>query len=121
MKRSPVVILVGGPNTYKTSFFNQFTSSKYNGPTMQMNVNSAITLNSSFVIVDTPGVRNFRDPLAYSWDGVFSLVDVIIMFENWHEDEIGGNKPSKLPKIMTWSGDNFETLKRIEDYLQGIK
>ena len=121
MNRSPVVILVGGPRTGKTSFFNQYTSSKYSGPTLQVNVNSMISSSANFVIVDTPGVKSNRDPLTYSWTGIFGLADVVLVFENWIEDEINGEPPIKLPKFMTWSGDNFETVKRIEEYLQGIK
>lgn len=115
----PVVILVGGPNTGKSRFYTQFTSSVYSPSTSKSTPNVATQTNPAFVIVDTPGSVDKRNKQEYSWQGIFKLADVILTFGNWSESEIGGKKMGYNPKIIEWSGDNTETVKRIEEYLQG--
>lgn len=117
MLLSPVVILVGGPNTGKTKFYTEFTTSAYNHPTTQ-SIPSMMTITPPVILIDTPGNPNLRTPQEYSWQGIFQYADVILDFGNWSEDEILGTKQAS-PKYMTWSGDNQETLKRVQDYLQG--
>lgn len=119
MLESTVIILVGGPSTGKTRFYTQFTTAAYHHPTTKSTPNVALWSTPSFVIVDTPGVQNIRNQYEYSWQGIFRLADVILDFGNWSEDEIFGDKGSFAPKYMTWSGDNQETMKRIQEYLQG--
>ncbi len=119
MLTSPVVVLVGGPSTGKTRFYTEFTNSVSYHPTTKSTPNVAMWVTPSFVIVDTPGIANNRNTYEYSWQGIFRLADVILDFGNWSEDEIFGEKGSLHPKYMTWSGDNRETLKRIQEYLQG--
>ncbi len=119
MPTGPVIILVGGPNTGKTRFYTQFTTGVYSHPTVKITPNIAMWMEPSVVLVDTPGVKENRNKYEYSWQGIFRLADVILDFGNWHEDEVFGNKYDLSPKYMTWSGDNQETMKRIQEYLQG--
>lgn len=118
MLNSPVVILVGGPNTGKTRFYTEFTNSVYYHPTTKSTPNVTMWRVPGFVLVDTPGIPHFRNKFEYSWQGMFRVADVIVMFGNWSESEIHGEKLKANPKYLTWSGDNEETMKRIEEYLQ---
>jgi ribosome-interacting GTPase 1 len=118
MLLSPVVILVGGPNTGKTKLYTEFTASAYHHPTTQSTPNITMWITPSFVLVDTPGNQARRNPQEYSWQGIFRYADVILDFGNWSETEINGVK-SGSAKYMTWSGDNAETIKRVHEYLQG--
>jgi ribosome-interacting GTPase 1 len=102
---SPVVILVGGPNSGKSRFYTQFTSSVYRPTTTKATPNVAMNSNPAFVIVDTPGTVNKRNPKEYSWQGIFKLADVILDFGNWSESEILGKKLGYNPKYIRWSGD----------------
>ena len=117
MLLSPVVILVGGPNSGKTRFYTEHTNSVYHHPTTKSTPNIAMWITPSFVIVDTPGNPNVRNKFEYSWQGIFKYADVILDFGNWSEDEVYGTK-DRSPKYMTWSGDNQETLTRLHEYLQ---
>jgi hypothetical protein len=119
MLLAPIVILVGGPNVGKTKFYTEFTNSVYHYPTSKSTPNVAMWITPSFVIIDTPGMLELRNPQEYSWQCIFQHVDVILDFGNWSESEINGVKPENRPKYMTWSGDNQETLKRVHEYLQG--
>jgi hypothetical protein len=119
LKPSPVVILVGGPNSGKSRFYTQFTSSMYHPSTSKSTPNVATNSNPAFVIVDTPGSPDKRKKEEYSWQGIFKLADVILDFGNWSESEIHGRKLSYHPKYIQWSGSDAETMKRIEEYLQG--
>jgi hypothetical protein len=116
MLLSPVVILVGGPNVGKTKFYTEFTTSAYHYPTEKSTPNITMWITPSFVLVDTPGTIGLRNPQEYSWHGIFRYADVILDFGNWSEDEINGMKTTS-PKYMTWSGDNQETIKRVQEYL----
>jgi hypothetical protein len=118
MLQAPVVILVGGSNTGKTRFYCQYTNSAYHPYTDKMTPNIAMWSTPSFVIVDTPGTQNFRNRFEYSWQGIFQYADIILDFGNWSVDEVHGTRQTS-PMYMTWSGDNQETMKRIQDYLQG--
>lgn len=112
-----VVVLVGGPDTGKSKFYTYFTQGYYTYPTTR--VKSGITIRTpSFVIVDTPGNSNHRNRYEYSWDGIFTMADIILDFGGWSESEIHGNKTRSV-HYMTYSGDNDETMKRIQEYLQG--
>ena len=119
MPSGPVIILVGGASTGKTRFYAQYTTGTYSWPTEKITPNVAMWSTPSFVIVDTPGIEIKRNQYEYSWQGVFRLADIILDFGNWSEDEIHGTKGDYAPKYMTWSGDNAETMKRIQEYLQG--
>lgn len=118
---SKIVVLVGGSSTGKTRFYTQYTSAAYHWPTEKITPNVAFYLDPTFVIIDTPGIRNKRTTYEYSWQGIFGIADIIVDFGNWHEDEVSGEKLAYSPKYMTWSGDNPETMKRIQDYLQELK
>jgi hypothetical protein len=118
-KDAPVVILVGGPNTGKSLFYTKHTTSVYQPSTTNASPNVVVSANPVFVIVDTPGSPEKRNKDDYSWQGIFKLADVILTFGNWSEREIHGKKRSLNPKYIEWSGDSDETLKRIEEYLQG--
>jgi hypothetical protein len=120
MLTSPVVILVGGPNRGKTKFYTEFTNSVYGYPTTKSTPGIALWLTPSFVIVDTPGISNFRNKQEYSWQGIFQYADLILDFGEWSEDEIYGIKRTN-PKYMSWSGDNAETLLRVYEYLKKIQ
>lgn len=116
-----IVVLVGGPSTGKTHFYTNYTSAAYHWPTLKITPNVALYSEPSFVIIDTPGIKQHRNQYDYCWKGIFDIADIILDFGNWSEDEIYGEKPEKTPKYMTWSGDNIETVKRIQQYLQGRK
>lgn len=116
MLTSPVVVLVGGPNTGKTKFYTEFTTSAYHYPTTKLTPNVTMWITPGFVLVDTPGIPNLRNSQEYSWHGIFQYADVILDFGNWSEDEIHGIKDIE-PMHMMWSGNNLETLKRLIDYL----
>lgn len=117
---SPVVVLVGGPSTGKTKFYTEFTNSVYHYPTTKSTPNVTMWSNPSFVLVDTPGDRYYRNPQEYSWQGIFRYADVILDFGDWSWDDVYGTKTTS-PKYMTWSGDNQETIKRVQEYLQEKK
>lgn len=121
MLESAVIILVGGPSTGKSKFYTKFTTGLYYWPTVKITPNVAMWSTPSFVIVDTPGIKENRNKYEYSWQGIFRRADVILDFGNWSETEIFGEKENLNPKYMTWSGDNDETMKRIQEYLQGKK
>jgi len=120
MLLSPVVILVGGPNVGKTRFYTEFTTSAYHHPTTKSTPNVMLWNDPSFVLVDTPGNQNYRTSQEYSWQGIFRYADILLDFGNWSLDEIYGTKLT-TPKYMTWSGDNQETMKRLQEYLQEKK
>ena len=119
MLTSPVVILVGGHDRGKTKFYSEFTSSVYHYPTTKSTPSIALWVTPGFVIVDTPGIKDLRNRFEYSWQGIFQYADVILDFGNWSEDEIYGVKRTN-PVYMTWSGDNKETLNRVQDHLKHI-
>lgn len=116
-----IVVLVGGPSTGKTHFYTNFTSAAYHWPTVKITPNVAFYSDPSFVMIDTPGIQNYRREGEYSWQGIFGIADVIVDFGDWIDTEIYGEKLEYSPKYMTWSGDNQDTLKRIQEYLQGRK
>ena len=116
-----VVILVGGPNSGKSLFYTQYTSSDYRPSTSSSTPNATTKTNISFVIVDTPGTVNKRNREEYSWQGIFKLADIIVDFGNWSESEIYGKKGNCNPKYIKWEISNEDTLKRIEEYLQEAK
>lgn len=120
MLSAPVVILVGGPNTGKTKFYIKYTNSNYYCPTTKSTPNVAFLATPSFVLIDTPGDSYYRNDYEYSWNGIFQYADVILDFGNWSEEEVFGTKQNN-PKHMTWSGDNDETMKRLQEYLQEKK
>jgi hypothetical protein len=115
---APVVILVSGANTGKTNFYKRYTQALTNSPTVKSTPNVTINTQPTMVLVNTPGNRNFRNIFEYSWQGIFRSADVILDFGGWSDTEIYGQKFTS-PKYMTWSGDDEETMKRLEEYLQG--
>lgn len=117
----PVVILVGGASTGKTRFFKDYTNMYAEWPTRRISPHVLVESNPSFFVVDTPGLWTDRNKFHYSWQGIFRSADIILDFGNWLESEIYGEKPERFGKYMTWSGDNQETMKRIQQYLQGRK
>jgi GTPase SAR1 family protein len=118
MLECPVVLLVGGPSVGKTRFFIQYTNSAYSYPTTKSTPNITLWSTPSFVLIDTPGQQANRNQFEYSWQGIFQYADILLDFGNWSEDEIYGNKIGYNPKYMTWSGNNEETMKRLQEYLQ---
>lgn len=118
MPRSENIILVGGPLTHKTEFHTKFTKSVYETPTKNYICNILTTNGHLIVLIDTPGKKEYRNSKDYSWQGLFQNVKLIVNFGNWTLDEISGIEPSKLPHILTWSGNHDETMKRIIDSLQ---
>jgi len=117
--KTPIVILVGGPNTGKTNFYQKYTFVLPNPTTIKCTANLAP--HKGIVIVDTPGVAEWRHKGIYSWQCAFSFADVILNFGNWTEREINGDKEKYNPKMMEWSGNDEETMKRLIDYLQERK
>jgi hypothetical protein len=115
---APVVILVSGPNTGKTNFYRRYTQALADSPTVKSTPNVSIATQPTMVLVNTPGNRNFRNIFEYSWQGIFRSADVILDFGGWSEGDVHGQKLTS-PKYMTWSGDDAETMKRLEEYLQG--
>lgn len=121
MIESKVIVLVGDPNVGKTKFFSKYTNSLYRWPTVQSIPNAVIYNEISMIFYDTPGNRQNRNKYEYSWQGIFRNADVILDFGGWWEDQVFGEKGTKNPKYMTWSGDDEETMKRLHEYLQGTK
>lgn len=118
MPSATVVILVGGPNAaQKTAFYNLFTGGNSLGD--KINVRTTINTVPTIVLVDTPGLHPAaRNPCEYySWYGIFHLAHIIVNFGDWSLNEVYGKPPpsSRMPIMMTWSGDNNETLNRIMD------
>lgn len=118
MLKRLVVVLVGGPSTRKTSFYNQYTTGCYHYPTTNCNLGITSWEDNGIILIDTPGQRHYRLPYDYSWEGVFKYADIILDFGNWDISEIYGDIKNHKPHYMTWSGDNQETMKRVCDYLQ---
>lgn len=116
--KTPIVVLVGGPNTGKTQFYEQYTCVLPNKYTIKCTPNLTRHTTPGMVLIDTPGVSEYRHKAVYSWDCIFKDADVILNFGNWSESEIYREKENQNPKMMTWSGDNAETMKRLTDYLQ---
>lgn len=114
-----VVILVGQHSSGKSRFCSEFTSSYYYWPTNRIVSNIVYDASPPFIIIDTPGLVNNRSKYQYSWQGVFGVADIVVDFGGWLESEVHGDRGTCNPKYMTWSGDNQETMKRIQDYLQG--
>ena len=114
----PVVILVGNSNTGKTRFYCELTNSLSYHPTTKCMFGVTSWIDDKYIIIDTPGTKQYRKPGDYSWENTFKHADIILDFGGWSEDEVYGVKTTS-PKYMTWSGDNQETMKRIEEYLQG--
>ena len=115
---APVVVLVGGPNTGKTNFYRFYTQALTDYPTVKSTPNVTINTFPTLVLVNTPGSPNLRNIFEYSWQGIFQNADVILDFGDWSPSEVHGQKLSN-PKYMTWSGDDQETMKRLQEYLQG--
>jgi len=117
MPSATVVILVGGPNAaQKTAFYNLFTGGNSLGD--KINIRTTVNTVPTIVLVDTPGLHPAaRNPYEYSWYGIFHLAHIIVNFGDWSLDEVYGKPPpsSRMPIMMTWSGDNNETLNRIMD------
>lgn len=121
MFKSVIVILVGGSSTGKSKFYSKYTSSPYYPNTNKCTPNCVVYGHPSVVFIDTPGLPDYRNKFEYSWQGIFGVADVILNFGNWSESEIYGEKTKNTPLHMTWSGDDEETMKRLQEYLQTRK
>ena len=121
LDKSFIVVLVGGSNTGKTTFYKKFTHGHGVYPTIKCTPLPTIYGVPSVVLIDTPGLSEYRNKFEYSWQGIFKYADVILNFGNWSESEIHGIPLSDSPTQMTWSGDNDETMKRLGQYLQERK
>lgn len=112
---TPVIILVGGPNTNaKFEFYERFTACKI---TDKVHIHVVKNSIPQIVLINTPAYHENRDPLDYCWEGIFQIGDIIVNFGDWMPREIYGVKPpfSHLPFFLTWSGDHDETMTRIMD------
>ena len=118
MTNSRNIILVGASNVGKSKFHSLYTKSTYQFPTNNVIYGIATLGGHLMVIIDTPGEPKYRNDLIYSWEGVFKNIELIVNFGDWTINEIYGIPPSKLPAILTWSGQDDETMKRIIDNLQ---
>jgi hypothetical protein len=118
MQSAPVIILVGGTECQKTKFYSHFTAGIYNFPTTKINIRTTINTLPTIVLVDTPGLKENRNPYEYCWEGVFHLATIILNFGNWSPKEIYGTTPTNMPIMMTWSGDHQETMERIINTVQ---
>jgi hypothetical protein len=115
---SCVVVLVGGANAeLKSNFYELFTNRSANGKT---NIQTTVNTIPPVVLIDTPALLQNRDSSDYSWEGIFSIADIIVNFGDWSPNEIYGVRPSfsNSPLFLTWSGDHHETMKRIIDIVQ---
>ena len=114
----PVVILVGRTQQQKTKFYTHFTSGIYTFPTTRINIRTINNTSPTIVLVDTPGLRELRNPYEYCWEGIFHLATIILNFGDWSPDEVHGTPPKNMPIMMTWSGDHNETMERIINRVQ---
>lgn len=115
---SCVVVLVGGANAeLKSNFYELFTNRSANAKT---NIQTTVNTIPPVVLIDTPALLQNRDSSDYSWEGIFSIADIIVNFGDWSPNEIYGVRPSfsNSPLFLTWSGDHHETMKRIIDIVQ---
>ncbi len=112
------VVLVGSSGSGKTHFWHQFTGGYYSYPTK---ITKTSLTNHGILLVDTPGQKEFRQE--YAWDKLFADAVCIVVFDgHWCIDEIEGSRPADaLDKILTWSGDNEETMCRILEFLDKKK
>ena len=53
----------------------------------------------------------------YSWDGMFVNADLIVNCGGWNDTYVRGI-PRKAVPVITWSGDDLETVQRILSILQ---
>jgi hypothetical protein len=116
MPSATVVILVGGPNAaQKTAFYNMFTGGNSLGD--RTNIRTTINTVPTIVLVDTPNNLAHRNPYEYCWEGIFHMGHIVVNFGDWTYNEVYGTRPpsSRMPIMMTWSGDNNETINRIMD------
>jgi hypothetical protein len=116
--QSSIVVLVGGANAeLKSNFYEVFTNRSTNG---KINIQTTVNTTPPLVLIDTPALLQNRDISEYSWEGVFSIADIIVNFGDWSPNEIYGVRPSfsNSPLFITWSGDHRETMKRIIDIVQ---
>lgn len=116
MLKMSIVVLVGGIKTGKTQVYEQYTCVLPNKYTVQCTPNVTRYTNPSMILIDTPGMVEYRHKAVYSWNCVFDKADVILNFGNWKESEIYGEKGDRNPKIMQWT-----TMKELTDYLQERK
>lgn len=72
----------------------------------------------SIVLVDTPGLVEYRTVDGYSWDTIFKDANLIVNFGNWSVSEIYGILPSNPPPVISGSEDLDITMKQIADKLQ---
>ena len=116
--QSSIVVLVGGANAeLKSNFYEVFTNRSTNG---KINIQTTVNITPPLVLIDTPALLQNRDKFDYSWEGVFSISNIIVNFGDWSPNEIYGIAPpeSNSPIFITWSGDHRETMKRIIDIVQ---
>ena len=115
---SPVVVLVGGANGgLKSNFYELFTNRKSHG---KIDIQTTVNTIPTVVLIDTPSSFQNRNQCDYSWEGIFSISNIIVNFGDWSPNEIYGIAPpeSNSPIFITWSGDHRETMKRIIDIVQ---
>jgi hypothetical protein len=119
METSPVIMLVGGPNqsTKIKDFYYEFTRSFDNGEITEVRCKNTVNTRPTLVLAVTPCESYDRDLSMYSWKLIFCQATIILDFGDWTLDEIHGTKPEVLPHLITWSGDNQETMERILAYV----
>lgn len=118
MTRSRNIILVGGTNTGKSVFHTSYTSAKYENPSVHSIISICPHMGHLLVLIDTPGIIEYRNSTDYSWNGLFKDVEIIVNFGKWSLNEIHDKAPSKLPRIINAMEKEDDTMKLIIDTIQ---
>lgn len=120
-----IVVLVGGPRTGKTRFFQRWTMlgsthTEYI-PSTNWTASSVLPENmDSIILVDTPGCPEYRSPdTSYSSNpnGIFWLADAVLNFGDWTRDDVEGGLSHEVP-ILHYSRDDTATFHYLVDFLR---
>lgn len=114
---APIVILVGGTATGKTTFYSKYACTAYHFPTTKCSVRVCPYVTGMPIFVDTPGILEHRSHDDYSWQGYFYFADLIINFGNWNEKEVYGVKSRNIP-IIDYCGNPEEMIVKIAEYFK---
>jgi len=114
---APIVVLVGGTATGKSTFYSKYGSTAYHFPSVKCGVRVCPYVEGMPILVDTPGLLQYRDHDEYSWQGYFYFADLIVNFGNWSEKEVYGTKHKDIP-IVDYSGNPEDMIAKIIEFFK---